>query len=1113
MQNPNHPLQNLQNNNCSIHTPNLPVQVRNFPRRHFPHQAVQPRRPSPNEALEIIDRRDLLVKARRDLLAAGESVSARKECQSALGTLQAESSDSLGVRFQLAPSLRHLETTEEKVRNFPPCHFCRQTVQPRPPSFNEALEIIDRAVVKAWRNLLVARESVSAWKVSQLALVTLQAESWDSLGVQIQLLPSLRHLVTIERKINAFIHGFVAVQRMVSLCDLEVAICKNEGVKRFEELELGPLVQHPLVIHYFSGSADVTEVFKITSEEFNYITTEATEDVPPPFKRSKIANSISFESGFSHEDASSNTQSFEPEQLPLFQQWRQAHVSNHLDAMKVSDLKSTSVHRRETIGHLKEEKIVPTCISQIPKRFGVSLSDYFPLEETREHLNVTEVFKVTNEESGCMSNEACSMLLPAEDLTVGHKEEREVTTKFDQAKLEPKSDLEALAVNFPKRFAVSFIDFENLKSCSVPLSSEDLNVGHKEEGEVRTKFDPAKLEAKSDLAALAADSPKKLDVSFGDFENLKFWSVPLPSEDLTIGHKEEGEVTTKFDGAKLEAKSDLPALAADSEMKLEEPKRLGVTLIDFFTVEETKEHLSSLRQWIGQEVQRNSMTSVGENSCQLCAMDKLMFAPTPIYCSSCGVRIKRNCNYYSIPCEMGTQQSICTLCFKSSRGSHISYSGISISKAALLKERNNNEDEESWVQCDKCRGWQHQICALYNPERDLGGNAEYVCPKCYLEGIEVGSQVPLPKSVAFGAKGLPTSMLSDYIEQRLSRRLKQDREERSKALQKKVDEVPGATDLTVRVVLSVDKLLKVKQQFLDIFPNENYPKEFPYKSKVILLFQKIEGVDVCLFGMYVQEFGSECGPPNQRCVYISYLDSVKYFTPNIKAASGEALRTFVYHEILIGYLDYCKKQGFVACYIWACSPVKGEDYILYCHPEMQKMPKSNKLRHWYKSVLKKALKENIVVNCTNFYDHFFVPTGEQITASRLPYFDGDYWSAAAVDMIKDIGEGMVVGSKSKVKKVRSKRKVEKVQSKRTLRSTGHLNLYGDATKDILLMQKVAVNDMPLNTEDTDVILDNGFFENRNSFLSFCQENHYQFDTLRRAKYSSMMILYHLHSST
>ncbi|XP_073027988.1 protein NO VEIN isoform X2 [Primulina eburnea] len=126
---------------------------------------------------------------------------------------------------------------------------------------------LDKAVTRARHALWSSNKNVSSWEVSQAALLTVKAESWESLGFQMQQVPSLNRLLEAEGKINTFIHCFVAVRKITSLYDLEVAICESEGVERFEELELGPLIRHPLAMHYFSVTSEVTEVYRIGTQE------------------------------------------------------------------------------------------------------------------------------------------------------------------------------------------------------------------------------------------------------------------------------------------------------------------------------------------------------------------------------------------------------------------------------------------------------------------------------------------------------------------------------------------------------------------------------------------------------------------------------------------------------------------------------------------------------------------------------------------------------------------------------------------------------------------------------------------------------------------------------
>ncbi|KAI3917772.1 hypothetical protein MKW92_019039 [Papaver armeniacum] len=524
----------------------------------------------------------------------------------------------------------------------------------------------------------------------------------------------------------------------------------------------------------------------------------------------------------------------------------------------------------------------------------------------------------------------------------------------------------------------------------------------------------------------------------------------------------------------------------------------GASLTETFTPDQLKVHLETLKQWVGETQPKiDEKLAMGQwknvNACQLCGVEKLFFA---VGCFLCGKVFKKMDTYHSAT-KFGMECRVCNKCSKKSEGEKLSVSGLHINQDKLSLDTDHRY-QETFVQCDRCNGWQHHTCALFNNEMNIGDKAEYICPKCSVEEIKNGLRVPLDQSFIPGATDLPTTELSDFIEDRLFSCLKKELDARAESMGKNSDEVLGAEDLVVRVVLSVEKKLLVKQEFLDVFKEENYPKELPYRSKFILLFQKIDGVEVCLFGMYVQEYGSKCAHPNQRSIYISYLDSVKYFRPDgVKTATGESLRTLVYQQILVGYLDYCRKRGFSRCYI---------------------CPKLGTLRDWYGEMLRKAAKENIVASVTNLYDYFFAPHGEQkVTAARLPYFDGDYWPLIAEDLLKK-------RLKDKPTPIRKARK-----QKPSFEAVECTDTSGDSPMGDQLMQDlgkeirkkkenfivVDLETQHMAEEDTDQdedeVIEGHIFDGRYNLLDFCMQNHYQFDNLQRAKHSSMMILYYLHN--
>jgi len=588
-----------------------------------------------------------------------------------------------------------------------------------------------------------------------------------------------------------------------------------------------------------------------------------------------------------------------------------------------------------------------------------------------------------------------------------------------------------------------------------------------------------------------------------------------------------------------------------------------------------------------------------ERACTLCGCEKLLFEPPVYFCSGLNCptnRIRRNTHYYI---GGNNQYYWCNQCFNELKEAEpIEIMDMKIKKSELKRKKNDEVHEESWVECEVCNRWIHQICALFNSRLNTNNKEhtkKYHCPQCLIVKSEDGSNAkhqPMPKPLM--AEDLPRTKLSQWLEYHVRKKVK----ERRDACMEGNVEASGfsaeagmladvANHITIRQVTAMDQKVEVRERMLKRY--KNYPSEFPYRCKCIVVFQNLDGVDVLLFALYVYEHGPDNEAPNKRVVYISYLDSVHFMRPR-------KFRTFVYHEILISYLDYARKKGFSTVHIWACPPLKGDDYIFYAKPKDQKTPRDDRLRQWYIDMLTECQRRGICGLVTNMYDRYF--SGKTNNATVLPYLEGDYFPGEAENIIKDLDEGGVVkkktsGKKSKKKKgedasndVKTSKDGKKSKSKsRCTRNSAddsdsdaddngqifdpvmaklgetikpmkesfivaYLNWEGACPEDMLVPKEIveyremrrsesergkkrdfggSIREEPVDPsltrnylkdsrgrtvkviDDDNDDLDCEFFNNRQSFLNLCRGNHYQFDELRRAKHSSMMVLWHLHN--
>lgn len=521
-----------------------------------------------------------------------------------------------------------------------------------------------------------------------------------------------------------------------------------------------------------------------------------------------------------------------------------------------------------------------------------------------------------------------------------------------------------------------------------------------------------------------------------------------------------------------------------------------------------------------------------------CCGRKLAFTPLALVCygqTMCA--IPRDAYYYGYETKpqfgvASERYTYCKKCFEELPGDSINLSDEASSNNLVYKTqfqllKNDHIEHEPFVNCVDCGRQWHQICALHFEQIWPSG---FICDSC----LRTKTKKRLENR--FTAKRLPHCKLSQHLENRVNSYLRKK-------------DGCHSVDVIIRVLASSDKEVEVKPYVKSKFCSSGeMSQKFPYRAKAIFAFEVIDGTEVCFFGLHVQEYGDKAAPPNSRRVYIAYLDSVHFFQPKHQ-------RTNVYHELLLGYLEYSKSLGYTMAHIWACPPSEGDDYIFHCHPVEQKIPKPKRLQDWYKKMLDRGIVERLVVDYKDIHKQALDDNLQ--SPAELPYFEGDYWPNVLEDCIKefekeeaerrrelemqqaqandsngdegddDIEEFPNIGGKRKNIKGSQKKHKNKMKSGQYKKSkkSGGTGASGNQLTDKILaaMEKhkevffvVRLHSVHSaaslgSVNDPDQLISCELMDGRDNFLSTARERHWEFSSLRRAKWSTLALCYELHT--
>lgn len=349
---------------------------------------------------------------------------------------------------------------------------------------------------------------------------------------------------------------------------------------------------------------------------------------------------------------------------------------------------------------------------------------------------------------------------------------------------------------------------------------------------------------------------------------------------------------------------------------------------------------------------------------------------------------------------------------------------------------------------------------------------------------------------------------------------------------------------------------------------QRLPSEVSYLSRGIYLFQKHDGVEVSLFTLYAQEFGDDCElAANRRAVYIAYIDSIRYLAPASARTSAYHLIMLAYFDYIRRHgfdrvhIWSCPPQKRISYVFW-CRPAfqktPSAEHLRSWYNQLLSKAKARDIVQGWTTLYDQYLSHEDASDAPmkDEAPHLIATRGvtaRSVDPSELawpaselpPIFDGDFIPAELERIIGRLG-----ARNGKVRRASSSSDSVKNAA---IGSSGGKRAVGDVVarikdepsvvdsasttapppvefklREVFAKCQAAVKRMKqdllvvhLTSPSSAVVACRPertvpawcqrvprFFGSRFMFHQLCSYAGYQFDSLRRAKHSTMMILHH-----